>query len=284
MGFMPITQMLEKAKNGKYAVGAFNFHNMEDSQGILMAAEEEKSPVIFMASQGAIQYAGIKYISGLIKSIAESTALPVVLHLDHGTDYNLIIQCIRNGFTSVMIDGSKLCFEENIKITKKVVEIAHAFGVCVEAELGRIGGKEDDIHVADKDATLTNPDTVAEFVERSGADALAIAIGTAHGFYKGKPELDFNRLAKIRSLVDVPLVLHGGTGIPDEDFRKAIELGINKINVGTELKNTYTSTLRNISYELADEIDPRKVLGPARLAIKEVVQKKIKIFGSSNKA
>ncbi len=284
MSLVPISVLLQRAEAGGYAVGAFNCNNMEIVQAIVAAAEAEKSPVIMQASQGAIKYAGIEYITALAGIAAESASVPVALHLDHGTSFDQVMICIRNGFSSVMIDGSKLPFEENIALTKRVIEVARAVGVSVEAELGKIGGTEDDIHVDDKDALFTNPDEAKEFVERTGVDALAVAIGTAHGQYKGVPQLDFARLQKIRALVNIPIVLHGSSGVPDEAISQAIKLGVRKVNIDTNIREAFVQACRDVLDKDAAEIDPRKVLGPAREATAKIIREKIRLFGSSGKA
>lgn len=284
MSLVPISTLLQKAQAGGYAVGAFNCNNMEIVQAIIAAAEAERSPVIMQASQGAIKYAGIEYITALARVAAEGATVPVALHLDHGTSFEQVMLCIRKGFSSVMIDGSKLPFEENIALTKRVIDVARAVGVSVEAELGKIGGTEDDIHVAARDALFTNPDEAKEFVERTGVDALAIAIGTAHGQYKGVPELDFARLEKIRSMVSVPIVLHGSSGVPDEAIIKAISLGVCKVNIDTNIREAFVQAARDVLNKDAKEIDPRKMLGPSREAATEIIREKIRIFGSPGKA
>ena len=284
MALVPITELLKKAEEGGYAVGAFNCNNMEIVQAIIAAAEAERSPVIMQASQGAIKYAGLEFITNMAKVAAESATVPVALHIDHGTSFEQVMQCIRSGFSSVMIDGSKLPLNENIAITKKVIDVAHAVGVSVEAELGKIGGTEDDIHVDAKDAFFTNPEEARIFVQETGVDALAIAIGTAHGQYKGIPELDFTRLEKIRSLVNCPIVLHGSSGVPDEAIKKAITLGVRKVNIDTNIREAFVEACRQVLNKDAKEIDPRKVLGPARDAATLVIREKIRVFGSNGKA
>jgi fructose-bisphosphate aldolase class II len=208
----------------------------------------------------------------------------VALHLDHGSSFDVIMRCIREGFSSVMFDGSKYPFQENIKLTKEVVKAAHSVGVTVEAELGKIGGAEDDVVVEDRDAKFTNPDEAEEFVEKTGVDALAIAIGTAHGVYKGKPKLDFDRLDKINSLLNMPLVLHGASGVPEEAVRKAVTMGINKVNVNTAFQQAFTAKIRELFANDSELYDPRKYCGPGRDAIKAKVKQKIEILGSKNKA
>jgi len=277
-------EILAAANKGNYGVGAFNCNNMEIVQAIVAAAEAENSPVIIQASQGAIKYAGLDYIVGLVTMAAEKAKIPVCLHLDHGTDFQQVIQCIARGFSSVMFDGSKLPLEENIAITKKIVEIAAAVGVSTEAELGKIAGTEDEITVQDKDAMFTDPKDVQYFAEKSGVDSLAVAIGTAHGQYKFEPKLDFARLDKIRSLVDIPIVMHGSSGVPDADVQKAISLGVRKINIDTNIREAFVRGLKGAMDKNPREIDPRKLLGPAREAMIAVVREKIRVFGSSGKA
>lgn len=277
-------EIFQEAKKGKYAVGAFNLNNMEILQSIIEAAEAEKSPVIIQASQGGLKYAGIEYVAGMARIAAEKASVPIALNIDHGTSFEQIVQCVRHGFTAVMIDGSKLPFEENIALTKRVTEVAHPNGISVEAELGKIGGVEDDIVVSARDATFTDPDEAAEFAERTNCDALAVAIGTAHGVYHGEPKLDFERLEEISKKTDVPLVLHGASGVPDEAIGRAIPYGIVKINIDTELRMAFADAVKRVATEKPDEIDPRKILGPAKEAMFEVVRKKMRLFGSSNKA
>lgn len=277
-------ELFQAAKKGGYAVGAFNLNNMEILQAIIEAAEEERSPVFIQASQGGIKYAGIEYIAGMAKVAAENATVPVALNLDHGTSFTQAVQCIRHGFSAVMIDGSQHPFEENIAVTQKVVEVAHPNNVSVEAELGKIGGVEDDIVVDHAAATFTDPKEAAEFVERTNVDALAIAIGTAHGVYKGEPKLDFERLAQIAAATDVPLVLHGASGVGDEAIRQAIPHGITKINIDTELRIAFSKAVKDVVANNPKEIDPRKILGPAREAMKEVVKIKMRLFGSAGRA
>lgn len=277
-------ELFQAAKKGGYAVGAFNLNNMEILQAIIEAAEEEKSPVFIQASQGGIKYAGIEYIAGMARVAAETARVPIALNLDHGTSFSQVVQCVRHGFSAVMIDGSKHPFEENLALTQKVVEVAHPCGVSVEAELGKIGGVEDDIVVASADATFTVPKEAAEFVERTKVDALAIAIGTAHGVYKGEPKLDFKRLEEIAAITDVPLVLHGASGISDEQIRRAVPHGITKINIDTDLRVAFSQAIKDLLAKNPSEIDPRKILGPAREAMKEVARTKMRLFGSAGRA
>ncbi|MFA5535993.1 MAG: class II fructose-1,6-bisphosphate aldolase [Bacillota bacterium] len=284
MALVTLTELMEKAEAGKYAVGAFNCNNMEIVQAIVEAAEEEESPVIVQASQGAIKYAGLAYITAMTKLAAARVSVPVALHLDHGTSFEQVVQCIREGFSSVMIDGSKLALEDNIVLTNKVMEVARSVGVSVEAELGKIGGTEDDISVSDREATMTDPQEAKYFVEQTKVDALAVAIGTAHGQYRGIPELDFERLIKIKELVDIPIVLHGSSGVPDEALRRAVELGVRKINIDTNIREAFVKGVRRVLEENPKEIDPRKILGPAKAEMKAIIREKIRLFGSSGKA
>ncbi len=237
-------ELLLDAQKNRYAVGAFNVNNMEIIQAIINAAEELESPVILQASQGGLKYAGVEYIAALGKLAGRKANVPVALHLDHGTDFEQVMQCIRHGFTSVMIDGSRFPLEENIAFTKRVVEIAHSVGVTVEAELGKIGGTEDHITVSEKDATFTDPEEARIFVEETGVDYLAIAVGTAHGVYKGEPKLDYDRIKAIREVVDIPLVLHGSSGVPSESLQKAISLGICKINIDTDIRASFAQAVK----------------------------------------
>ena len=284
MALVSMDYLLEKAELGGYAIGAFNCNNMEIVQAIVAAAEAEKSPVIIQASQGAIKYAGLEYIVNLVETAASTVSVPVALHLDHGTSFEQVVRCIRSGFSSVMIDGSQLPLEENIALTKRVLEIANIVGVSVEAELGKIGGTEDDIVVEERDATFTNPEEAVSFVEETGIKSLAIAIGTAHGPYKGVPKLDFDRLKEIKELIKIPIVLHGSSGVADEDLKKAISLGVRKINIDTNIRQTFTEAAKDVFVQNPDEIDPRKILGPAREAMTQIIREKIRVFGSNGKA
>ena len=284
MALVPMSLLLKQAQKGGYAVGAFNANNLEIVQGIVEAANELDSPVILQASQGAIKYAGLDYIAAIVKTASEKVKVPVALHLDHGTSFEQAVQCIRAGFSAVMFDGSKHSFEDNIANTVAVVRVAKPAGVSVEAELGKIGGTEDDVSVSDKDAMMTVPEEAQEFVERTGIDALAVAIGTAHGPYKGEPRLDFARLQKIRDQVDVPLVLHGASGVPEDAIQKAISIGICKINIDTDLRQAFTAAIKQVLAEKPGEFDPRKLLGPGREALKQVAKQKIQLFGSAGQA
>lgn len=284
MPLVPMTAFLEDAKKNKYAVGQFNLNNLEFTQAITEAAKAEKSPVIFGVSEGAMKYMGIEYTVAMARAAAESAGIPIALHLDHGSSFEVVMKCIRAGFSSVMFDGSHHPFEENIRLTKQVVEAAHAVGVSVEGELGTIGGVEDDLDVAEEDAALAKPEEAIRFWQETKVDYMAIAVGTAHGMYKGEPKIHFDIIEEVAKNIEAPIVLHGGSGVPDEAIREAIKRGVGKINVNTENQVACTETIRKILAEKPNEIDPRKYLGPAREAIKQTVIEKIRLFGSSNRA
>ncbi|MBA4536612.1 fructose-bisphosphate aldolase [Bacillus aquiflavi] len=287
MPLVSMTEMLNKAKAEGYAVGQFNLNNLEFTQAILQAAEEERSPVICGVSEGAGRYmGGFKTVVAMVKALMEeyNITVPVAIHLDHGSNFVKCAEAIHAGFTSVMIDGSHLPLEENIAITKKVVELAHIHGVSVEAELGRIGGQEDDLVVDNAEAMYAIPSECDRLVRETGVDCFAPALGSVHGPYKGEPKLGFDRMEEVKKLTGVPLVLHGGTGIPTKDIKKAISLGTAKINVNTENQIASTKVVREVLAEKVDLYDPRKYLGPARDAIKETVKGKMREFGSSGKA
>lgn len=287
MPLVSMKEMLEIAKEEKYAVGQFNVNNLEYAQAILQAAEEEKSPVILGVSEGAGRYmGGFKVVVAMVKALMEEygTTVPVAIHLDHGSSFEKCAQAIHAGFTSVMIDGSHLPLEENIALTKKVVELAHIHGVSVEAELGRIGGQEDDLVVDDAEAMYAIPSECEQLVRETNVDCFAPALGSVHGPYKGEPKLGFDRMEEVMHLTGVPLVLHGGTGIPLKDIQRAISLGTAKINVNTENQIMQTKKIREILAEDTEVYDPRKYMGPGREAIKETVIGKMREFGSSQKA
>ena len=302
-------EMFKKSMDEHFAIGAFNVNNMEIIQGIVDAAAEENSPVILQVSSSAIKYARIGYLRKMIEAALEEHDIPIVLHLDHGPDFETCKMCVDNGFTSVMFDGSKYDFEENVRLTKQVVDYAHEHGVVVEAELGKLAGVEDDVNVSEEDSMYTDPMQAKEFVERTGCDSLAIAIGTSHGAYKfkGEPRLRFDILAKVKELIpNTPIVLHGAStvipelvemcnkyggnipgakGVPDEILHEASKSGVSKINVDTDLRLAMTAQIRKVFAEDPSVFDPRKYLGNARTLIEEVVKHKIKdVFGSSNKA
>ncbi|MEG0292100.1 MAG: class II fructose-1,6-bisphosphate aldolase [Anaerovoracaceae bacterium] len=300
MALITSAEMFQKALTKDYAIGAFNVNNMEIIQGIVEAAKEENSALILQVSAGARKYAKPAYLTKLVEAAIEDTGLDICLHLDHGEDFDICKKCIDDGFTSVMIDGSKHDFEENIRLTKEVVDYAHSKGVVVEAELGKLAGIEDNIKVDARSATFTDPQEAAEFVRRTGVDSLAIAIGTSHGAYKfsGEPYLDFERLKEIHKLIpDTPLVLHGAStvlpefvqkcnefggkipgaqGVPEEMIREATKYGVCKVNIDTDLRLAMTAEVRKHLIENPEDFDPRKYLGPARDAIHRMVQHKIK--------
>lgn len=284
MSLVPMTAFLPKAKAEKFAVGQFNMNNLEFAQAITEAAMEEKSPFIFGVSEGALKYMGLEYTVAIAKAAAKKSGLPIALHLDHGSSFDIAMQCIRAGFTSVMFDGSHYPLEENIRMTREIVKAAHAMGVSVEGELGTIGGVEDDISVEEAEAALAKPEEAIRFYEETGVDALAIAVGTAHGMYKGEVKIRYDIIEAVASKIPVPIVLHGGSGVPDDMIREAIRRGVGKINVNTENQIACTNTIREILGKDAKVYDPRKYLGPAREAMKQVVKEKIRLFGSSNKA
>ncbi|HZG60979.1 MAG TPA: class II fructose-1,6-bisphosphate aldolase [Anoxybacillus sp.] len=287
MPLVSMTKMLNHALEEKYAVGHFNLNNLEFTQAILQAAEEESSPVILAVSPGYIPHlGGFKLVVSMVKALLEEykITVPVALHLDHGSSYEQCLQAIYAGFTSVMIDASHEPLEVNIAQTKKVVEAAHALGVSVEAELGRIGGQEDDLIVDEADAMYAIPEECERLVRETGVDCLAPALGSVHGPYKGEPRLGFSRMEEIRKLTGVPLVLHGGTGIPSHDIKRAISLGTAKINVNTENQMAFTRAIRLSLEENSKQYDPRKYLGVAREAIKDTVKRKMREFGSSGKS
>jgi fructose-bisphosphate aldolase class II len=308
MPLVTSTEMFKKAYEGGYAIGAFNVNNMEIIQGITEAAKEERAPLILQVSAGARKYAKHVYLMKLIEAAVIDTELPIVEHLDHGEDFEVCKSCIDGGFTSVMIDGSKHPFAENIKLTKQVVEYAHDKGVVVEGELGRLAGVEDEVNVNSEDASYTKPDQVQEFVEKTGVDSLAIAIGTSHGAYKfkGEPKLRFDILEEVgRRLPGFPIVLHGASsvipefveminkfggqmpgakGVPEDMLRKAASMAVCKINIDSDLRLAMTGSIRKHFAEKPGDFDPRQYLSPARAAIKELVRNKlVNVLGCNNK-
>ena len=310
MALVTTKEMFEKSMKENFAIGAFNINNMEMIQGIVDAAAEENAPVILQVSSSAIKYARIGYLMKMVQAaVEEHPNIPIAIHLDHGPDFETAKMCIDNGFTSVMIDGSKYEFEENVELTKRVVDYAHEHGVTVEAELGKLAGIEDEVNVAESDAMYTNPDQAKEFVERTGCDSLAIAIGTSHGAYKfkGEPKLRFDILKNIKEKIpNTPIVLHGAStvipelldmcnkygadipgakGVPDEILHEASISGVSKINVDTDLRLAMTGAIRKVFVEEPSAFDPRKYLGAGREEIKNAVKHKIRdVFGASNKA
>lgn len=301
-------EMFHVAYDGGFAVGAFNVNNMEIIQGIVEAAGEADAPLILQVSAGARKYARQEYLTKLVEAALLTADLPIALHLDHGEDFEICKSCVDSGFTSVMIDGSKHPLDENIRVTKEVVDYAHARGVSVEGELGKLAGVEDAVKVAKKDATYTDPDEAVRFVEETGCDSLAIAIGTSHGAYKfkGEPKLDFDRLATIQGkLPGFPIVLHGAStvlkefvdlcnkyggdlpgaqGVPEAMISQAAKAGVCKVNIDTDLRLAMTATIRRHFAEQPGDFDPRKYLGPARDAIKAMVSHKLDVLGVKGKA
>ena len=278
MSLVTLKYVLEEARKGNYAVGAFNFFGLENLQGIVLGASRRKSPVIAMASTGALKMFGEKVAVATTRALSEEYETDVVLHLDHCTDLDLLYRCVDNGFTSVMIDASSKSFDENVETTCKAVAYASRYGVSVEAELGHVGGREDEISVDERKALFTVPEDARRFVKATGIDALAVAVGTVHGFYKSEPKLDFERIAAIQALVDVPLVLHGGTGVPDADFIRAISLGVRKINVGTELRvHGFFDVMCKGCKDAVDD-DPRKITAKIKSTCADIVEQKIAVF------
>lgn len=287
MALVSMKEMLEKGKEQGYAVGQFNLNNMEYAQAILQAAEEEQSPVILGVSEGAGKYmGGFKVVVALVNALMDEygTTVPVAIHLDHGSSFEQCALAIQSGFSSVMIDASGLPLDENIAVTKKVVELAHIHGVSVEAELGRVGGQEDDLIVEDAEAAYAIPSECERLVKETNVDCFAPALGSVHGPYKGEPNLGFDRMEEVMNLTNVPLVLHGGTGIPTKDIQRAISLGSAKINVNTENQIEQAKKIREVLAEQPEQYDPRKYMGPGRDAIKATVIGKMREFGSSQKA
>jgi len=284
MPLVSMNEFLPKAKANKFAVGQFNMNNLEFAKAITEAAIEENSPFIFGVSEGALKYMGIEYTVAIAEAAAKQSGLPIALHLDHGSSFEVAMKCIRAGFSSVMFDGSHYGLEENIELTKQVVKAARAMGVSVEGELGTIGGVEDDISVDEEHASLAKPEEAIRFYEETGVDCLAIAVGTAHGMYKGEPKIHYDIIEKVTSAIPVPVVLHGGSGVPDDAIRQSIKAGVGKINVNTENQVACTNAIREVLAGNANVYDPRKYLSPAITAMKAVVQEKIRLFGSSNQA
>ncbi|GAA5513148.1 fructose-bisphosphate aldolase [Deinococcus carri] len=298
--------ILIPARAGKYAVGSFNTNNMEITQAIIHTAERLRSPVMVQMSEGAIKYGG-QDLADIVIDLAQRASVPVALHLDHGSSYESALRAIKMGFTSVMIDASHHPFEENVHETRRVVEAAHAMGISVEAELGRLGGIEEHVVVDEKDAFLTDPEEAVQFVEQTGTDYLAIAIGTSHGAYKGKgrPFIDHARIKRISELLPIPLVAHGSSGVPaeivqrfrdaggeigdaagiaDEDLQQAAQFGIAKVNVDTDLRLAMTTAVREVLQKTPKEFDPRKIFGPARDLMSQVIEHKLRVLGSVGKA
>lgn len=275
-------KMLKDAQKGGYAVGAFNAENMEMVKAIIKAAEELKAPVMIQTTPSTVKYGTLETYAAIVAAEAKKASVPVCLHLDHGNSFELAVQAIKAGYTSVMIDGSHEDFEGNIAVSKKVEDVAKAVNIPVEAELGKVGGKEDDLE-AEAD-TNTDPQQAKEFVERTGVDSLAVAIGTAHGFYVGTPVLDKERLTEIRQVVDIPLVLHGASGLSDEDVRECVKRGICKVNFATELRAAYTAAGKKLMEEKPETIDPKALGKVGMAAVTELVKGRMKVCGCDGKA
>lgn len=282
MELITTKDILKKAQEGKYAVGAFNVENMEMVMAVISAAEEMNAPVIMQTTPSTVKYASLDYFLANARVAASHAKVPVVMHLDHGSSFELAAQALRAGYTSIMIDGSHSSFEENIKVSKAVVDMCKPSGIAVEAELGKVGGKEDDLDGGE--GGFTDPKEAKEFVERTGVDSLAVAIGTAHGMYKGEPKLDLDRLSQIREVVSVPLVLHGGSGIPDCKVQESIERGICKVNYATELRIAFTNGVNKYLEKNKDTIDPKKYNKSGMEEVKQFVKEKMSVCGCVNKA
>lgn len=283
MPLVTTKEMLLRAQAGHYAVGAFNVENMEMVMAVVQAAEESRAPVIMQTTPSTVKYAGLDYYLAMAKAAAERATVPVAMHLDHGDSFELAMQALRTGYTSIMIDGSHDSFEDNIALTRRVTDACAPSGVPVEAELGKVGGKEDDLEGGDGNP-FTDPQQAKEFVERTGVDSLAVAIGTAHGLYKGVPKLDFDRLSAIRELVSIPLVLHGASGVPDEAVRESIRRGICKVNFATELRIAFSDGVKKYLAEDPDAFDPKKYCKVGRAGVVALVKEKIALCGSSGQS
>lgn len=283
MALVTTKEMLLKAQEGNYAVGAFNVENMEMVMAVVSAAEELNSPVILQTTPSTVKYAGLDYYLANVKVAAERASVPVAMHLDHGSSFELAMQALRTGYTSIMIDGSHESFEDNIAVSKAVADACRPSEIPVEAELGKVGGKEDDLDGGEGNAH-TDPQEAKEFVERTGVSSLAVAIGTAHGIYKGEPKIDLERLSEIREVVSVPLVLHGGSGIPDEIIKESIRRGISKVNYATELRIAFSNGVKKLLAEDPNVIDPKKYGAAGRESVKEFVKGRMKICGSIDRA
>jgi len=282
MAFVTTEKLLLDAQKQGYAVGAFNVENLEMVQAVVAAAEELKAPVIMQTTPSTLKYASLDFFYSIAKVAAEAASVPVAIHLDHGSSFELAMQALRSGYTSIMIDGSHSSFEENIALTKRVVDACAPSGVPVEAELGKVGGKEDDLDGGS--GGFTDPQEAKEFVERTQASSLAVAIGTAHGFYKGVPKLDLDRLSEIRKVVSIPLILHGASGLSDDTVRESIRRGICKVNFATELRVAYSNGVKEYLKNFPDAYDPKKYGEAGRSQVKQLVMDKIKVCGSDGKA
>lgn len=283
MPLVTTKQLLLDAQAGNYAIGAFNVENMEMVQAVVAAAEELKSPVILQTTPSTVKYADLAYFYANVETAAKQASVPVVMHLDHGNSFELAMQALRTGYTSIMIDGSHDSFEKNIAVSKAVVDACHPSGVSVEAELGKVGGKEDDLDGGDNNP-YTDPQEAVTFVEKTGIDSLAVAIGTAHGVYKGVPNVDVARLSEIKKVVSIPLVLHGTSGVPDEVVKECIKRGICKVNYATDLRIAFSKGVNAVLHDAPETIDPKKYNAKGRDEVKQYVMDKIMVCGSAGKA
>lgn len=283
-----IKEIVSKARENNYGIGAFNIANLETTLGVIRGAVKANAPIIIQVSEKTIEYAGLKPITHIVQTIAknEAAGIPVALHLDHGHSFKSVSECINAGFSSIHIDASELPYDENVKITKESVDYAHKHGVWAQGELGRIFGKEGltNGHFEKLEEFLTDPQQAIDFVKQTGVDTLAISVGTYHGRFKGKEKIYFDRLEEIRKAIDVPLVLHGASGIKDEELTKAVELGISIVNIDTSLRVAFTDTLRQTITKESDYVDPRRILQPSIDAVADVVERKINHLGSNNKS
>lgn len=284
MPYVNTTAMLKKARKERYVVGAFNIVNQTSMRAVIEAAKEEKSPIIIQTSQKTVIDLGYKVLTSMIGELADDVEIPVAMNLDHGTDMEVIGKCIDFGWSSVMVDGSRLPYGQNIKLTKKVVEMAHNQGVSVEGELGHIGGKEEHVEAGDSKIMLTEPQKAVEFQEKTGVDSLAVAIGTAHGLYKGEPRLDFDRLAEIMKVTSFPIVIHGCSGLSEEILKKIISYRVSKMNISTELKHCYIDACDEYIEKYPDEYEPLKKFKFVQDEVKKLVKEYINLFGSKGKA
>lgn len=283
MPLVTTKEMFQKAQAGQYAVGAFNVENLEMVMAVIRAADELNAPVIMQSTPSTVKYAGLDYYLAMAKAAAERASVPVAMHLDHGNTFELAMQALRTGYTSIMIDGSHGSFEENIALTRRVAEACLPSNISVEAELGKVGGKEDDLE-AEHDSPYTDPQQAKEFVERTNVCSLAVAIGTAHGLYHGTPKLDLERLSAIHEVVSIPLVLHGASGVPDDAVRESIKRGICKVNFATELRIAYSDGVKKYLAENPDGFDPKKYGAAGMENVTALVKEKICVCGSNGKA
>lgn len=284
MAYVSGKEIIKCAWENGFAVGAFSAHNAESIRAILTAAEEEQAPIMIQVGQKVIQTIGLQQMKDMIDSFMRNITVPVCIHLDHSRSFEQTMNAARAGFDSLMFDGSHLPFDENVRITRAVADVAHALGIGMEGEIGKIGGTEDDITVDERDAMLTTAEEALEFARKTTVDYLAISVGTAHGVYKSEPQLAFERISEIRDVVGLPLVLHGGSGVPDHQLREAIQLGVCKVNVDTELRQAFTRGVQEVFAENPDEFALAVSLGRGEQTMKEVVREKIRVFGASGKA